>query len=239
MKKFLLLAALVLSINFSFAQKVSFGLGAGLIGSEMSTTYNGLYQANTFTSQRQETSNLTGYHFGGFVDISWKIFSIQPGISYTTKGGINDVYYSLGGYSYHSTEKLRLNYVEMPINFLVNLPVNTSKVFLGGGPYMDLGYSGKDENSLVQGNNGTTINSSVTNTVTFGSNPGSTNNYGVITASQINSPSYGLHALGGVGLNNGIFFSTGYDFALTKLSNKFNATAKLRGWDISAGFIFK
>jgi hypothetical protein len=207
MKKALLLLSLMGLINFSFAQSVSFGVNAGVNFSKISSSGNGL----TLTS-----SNTTGFHVGAVADIGFGNLSLQPGILYSTKGG------SINGSG--GTEKLTLNYVEVPVNLLYNIPLGVGKVFFGGGPYVALGLSGK---ATLTGAATTSGSGSESQNVTFGSADG-----------DVKNPDFGVNLLGGFRFTSGLSLSAGYGIGIANLSNSSGASTKNNVLSFSVGYFF-
>ena len=127
-KAFLSLLCLMGIISFSLAQSINVGIKAGVNFSKLAASSGGL----TLTS-----SSTTGFHVGAVVDLGFDNWSLQPGLLYSTKGG------TYGSAADGGTAKLTLNYVEVPVNLLYNIPLVVGKVFIGGGPYFGYGISGK------------------------------------------------------------------------------------------------
>lgn len=115
----------------SFAQKPhsSFGINAGV----------------TFASYKvkDESVSITAKSKIGFtagVTASMPLgqnFSFRPSLNYTQKGGK----YSESGF----TDKTTFNYLELPLNFVYNTSSDNGKFFIGAGPSLSLGLSGKDK----------------------------------------------------------------------------------------------
>jgi hypothetical protein len=207
MKKSLLLLSLTCLAGFTFAQTVSFGVKAGVNFSKLSASSGGVTASSSST---------TGFHVGGVADIGFGDWSLQPGILYSTKGG------SYGT----STDgvKLTLNYIEIPVNVLYNIPAGVGKVFIGGGPYFGWGVSGK---GTVTGLGTSTGSGSETTNVTFGSGQNDTKN-----------PDYGINILGGFRFQSGISLSAGYGIGLGNLSNDSSGSIKNNVLSFSAGYFF-
>lgn len=229
MKKIFLLVCLLLGVNQLFAQKVNWGIKAGLNSStivhpKQSQTATGV---NNIIDQR-----ITGYHVGIFSDIAFKNFSLQPALIYTTKGGRyenSSIYYTPSGiYPVYITNKTTLNYLELPVNVLYNIPFSKGKLFIGGGPYAAIGLSGKYNNTgQLTYNNGsgpTTTTSSGQGNIVFGSNPG---DYRLLDL--------GLGLLGGVSLNNGLLFSVNYSTGLSNITRT-TVTTKNNLFGFSVGY---
>jgi len=208
MKKAIMLFSLAGLINFSFAQSVNFGVKAGINFSNVSSSGGGL----TLT-----TSNTTGFHVGAVADIGFGSLSLQPGVLYSTTGG--SLNFSGG------TDKLTLNYVEVPVNLLYNIPAGIGKLFIGGGPYVALGVSGK---ATLSGTLTSTGGGSESQNITFGSAPG-----------DVKNPDFGVNLLGGFRFKSGLSFSAGYGIGLANLSNESGASTKNNVLSFSIGYFFK
>ena len=207
MKKALMLFSLIGIINFSFAQSVSFGVKAGLNFSNVSSSGGGL----TVT-----TSSTTGFHVGAVADIGFGNLSLQPGVLYSTKGG--SLNFSGGA------DKLTLNYVEVPVNLLYNIPVGVGKLFIGGGPYVAFGLSGK---STLSGTATSTGSGSESQSITFGSASG-----------DVKNPDFGVNILGGFRFKSGFSLSAGYGIGLANLSNESSISTKNNALSFSIGYFF-
>jgi len=222
MKKTLLLLSLIGLVGSSFAQSAKLGISAGLNQSSMSSTSNG---------STQGTSSLTGFHAGVFADFGLGSISIQPGIYYSTKGAKDDESGTqVSGsttYTYHGTATVKLNYIEVPVNVLYHVPVVAGDIFVGGGPYVAMGISGKSDASLTLTGGGVTSSASQSSTVTFGSG-----------SNDVKNPDYGINLLGGIQLKNHILFSVGYGFGLANLDNTSGSTTKNNVFRLSVGYSF-
>src|SRR3569833_2075269 len=168
MKKTLLLLALIVASMATFAQTTTFGVKAGLNSSKLTVSATG---------GSISTESLVGFHGGGVVDIGFETFSIQPGLLFSTKGGKST--------SEEGTDKVTLNYLEVPVNFLYKVPAGDGKVFFGAGPYLGYGLSGKSKSS-----DGTSTD------VTFGS-----------TTDDVKNPDFGFNFLAGYQFSQGFAFN--------------------------------
>ena len=209
MKKTLLLLCLTSFISFSYAQSLNFGIKAGVNFSKLSASASGV----TLTS-----STSTGFHIGGVVDIGFESWSLQPGILYSTKGG------TYGSAADGGTAKLTLNYIEVPVNILYNIPVGVGKIFVGGGPYFGYGISGTGTTTGAFTSTGSGTESQ---NLTFGSGPNDTKN-----------PDYGVNFLGGIRFEKGFAVSVGYGLGLGNLSNDSSGSIKNNVISVSAGYFF-
>ncbi len=122
---------LVLSASFAVAQdRTSFGILGGMNFQNL----NG----KAVTGDKLENEMQLGFHGGMNVRIPVAPeFYFQPGLMYTTKGAKN----SEGSL----TSKTKLNYIEMPLNFVYKAPLGNGFFMLGFGPYVAYAISGNVE----------------------------------------------------------------------------------------------
>lgn len=234
MKKLLLLLCLF-SANQLFGQNVKWGVKAGVNWSEISQA-NGSQTTPTGTLTINTTTNkIPGYHVGVFSNIEFEKISINPALIYTTKGGSyiadrNFVSSSGSSFSERYTNKTTLNYLELPVNILYNIPLKKGKFFIGGGPYAAIALSGKFNytSDVTNYSQGVVVNSTSNSgqaPVIFGSD---TNN--------LKKTDFGLGLLGGVGLNNGLLFSANYVIGLYNTINSNTYNYKNRVLSLSIGY---
>jgi hypothetical protein len=105
-------------VQYLHAQDIKFGVEGGINFMDIllvNPPYNTLNPSPT-----------TGYHIGALVDVYLERFSLQSGLSYTTKGALNSTF----------------KYFELPLSVLYHIPVKgVGSVFLGSGPYLGYGVS--------------------------------------------------------------------------------------------------
>jgi hypothetical protein len=218
MKKILLVLSFLFSVHSLFAQSFDFGIRGGL--NESTLDYK---QIPGNTSSRR-----AGFNAGIFADLGLGNISIQPGLFYTTKGQ-NGSYSSSATVDGQTTTvsgigKVTYNYLELPVNILYNIRTPIGKFFIGGGPYLATGLSA---HSVITTTSGSSAPNTTNYPLTFGSNNGDLKRY-----------DYGLGALGGLRLKNGLLFSAGYEHGLT--GNTYN-TAQSNKQDVislSVGYTF-
>ncbi|HZY36928.1 MAG TPA: porin family protein [Mucilaginibacter sp.] len=205
MKKLYLILALLLATVFSYAQTINFCAKAGI---NFSTLY-----LNTPNSAGNG-QYIAGFNAGAIVDIGFANFLIQPGLLYSVKGQKVEVFIGDGNQQGPSvvsgTE--RLNYLELPVNFLyVIKEIKFAKVYVGGGPYVGYGLS------VSVSADGKTTSYSFNK---FQSNP-----------------DYGLNALLGAEFKNRILVDAGYGFGLGNVSD--GNTLQNRVISVSVGYMIK
>src|SRR5690606_26689351 len=134
MKKLILsIAVLAFSVSaFAQGQPMGFGIKAGVNFPKYNFSgNNSSYQTNTATN----------FHVTAFFDapISTNWFSIQPGVCLQGRGA---------ELSSNEFGTLRPNtmWIEVPVNFVAKFPVQQAgHFFLGAGPYVVFGISGKNK----------------------------------------------------------------------------------------------
>lgn len=214
MKKTLLLLCFLGGVSLSYAQSTKFGVIGGLNLATLSSTTSG---------STNSSSSLAGFHIGVFADFEvTPSLSIQPGILYSLKGGTDDASQTSGSTTIHATDKVTLNYIEVPVNVYYHIPVTPGNIFVGGGPYVGWGLSGKEKVDV----SGSTTYSASQN-VTFGSNSG-----------DIKNPDYGINLGAGIALKSNLLFKIGYGIGIANLSNQSGSTGHNDVLSLSVGYSF-
>ena len=213
----------VLALSTSiFAQSAQFGLKAGL---NESTADVG--------KTTSKISNLSGLNAGAFAEFQFKKISLQPGLYFTQKGYNSKtsiiVPYPQGptDVSFNATGRVRLNYLQLPVNVLYNAAVKGGKIFFGAGPYYGYAISGNGKGTATSVTpNGTYVNSQNANIV-FGGESG------------YKRSDFGLDALAGFKFKNGLLINVNYEYGLTNIyKSQYSITDKNRVMGISAGYQF-
>lgn len=131
-------AALVLTTT---AMAQSTQIKAGINLANISVTDNG---------RVEEANQLTSFHVGLVSDLPLGSFiSFQPGILFTGKGSKTQS----GDASTNNYSKATTNpyYIEVPANLVFKAPIgNSAKLFVGAGPYLGVGISGKSKIEMVR-----------------------------------------------------------------------------------------
>lgn len=116
-------------MNYSEAQNTSFGITAGATFA----TYKAKAESISLTSKTK-----TGFTVGVMSSCPLgSSFSFEPALNFVQKGGkVKEA---------GVTDKVTLNYLELPLNFTFNMPSATGRFFIGAGPSFSMGLSGKDK----------------------------------------------------------------------------------------------
>ena len=147
MKKLILCGAIALVSFSASAQKksdVKFGVRAGLVSSNM--------------VQSQQDNEMAGHHgyntsfyLGGVVNVPvTSMLSLQPGLTYTSKGHSTNHQRTFGGTKYTLNYATRIHYLEIPVNLVAKLDAGSGKVLIGAGPYLSYALGGNMKNSSLK-----------------------------------------------------------------------------------------
>jgi hypothetical protein len=222
----------------AFAQSGRFGVIAGFNESTYSSLSGSAVTANT--SSQTSTSTIPGFFVGFNQSFELGQMTIQPAIIYTTKcSNVTENYFQQqfpgNNTTILTTEKQTLKYLEIPVNVLYNIPIKkVGNFFIGGGPYVEFGLSGKG--------NGTITNTVNTSGITFTSSSTTPVYSGHIDfgsgSDQVKTKDYGVDVLIGLASKKGATVSVGYGFGLTNLSNDASSKFKNSVLSLSLGYSF-
>lgn len=209
MKKiFLCIAVYCCVANTAGAQKITFGINAGLVS------------ANTFIKADSEKVGGMGSRneFTGGVAVTVpisKYFSFQPGVNFLQKGFKND----------ESATTLTLNYIEVPLNILFNTHNNitdkkTDDFFFGIGPSFAFGTSGQFKLKTDSG--------TFKENIKFGSSKND----------NLKPFDCGANVVIGCQFFNNIFFSFNYNIGLSNLTDEKEVRWRNNYLGFRAGYTF-
>ena len=213
MKKLILsIAALAFSVGaFAQGQPLGFGVKAGVNFPK----YN--YSGSNSTI---ETSSATSFHVTAFLDapLVGNYLYVQPGVSLQGKGAK-----FAEGTAFGNDISVTQNtmWVEVPVNLVAKLPTGLAgQVFVGAGPYVGFGLSGKNK---VSGGNG---NSDEFGDFKFGNDE------------DLKGTDFGLNFIAGYQLGSGLMIHGGYGLGLTNLTPDGGGNLKTtnRVWTVGLGF---
>ncbi|WP_276504093.1 porin family protein [Terrimonas pollutisoli] len=199
MKKFFLSVVTILSISLVSNAQFKVGIKAGINDNDqrIKVTEGSIYGGDKFK----------GYHAGLVGDLNLgKNFYLQPQLLFTRKGAIH--LSSTGA----EDMKIKMNYVEMPLNVLYKIDLPFGKVFGGTGVTLSYAVGGKQEQDGV--------------TKKLYSNTG--NNW--------RREDISLNFTAGLEFNNGLFVSANSQKGLRNVY-KAGADIKNRSMSVSVGYL--
>lgn len=180
-----LLTAILFTIAAANAQKASVGFSAGITLSSYKTKVD---------NDASTSDTRVGFTAGIMSDIPMgKSLSFQPAVYFTQKGGSEKE----ASIDYKLTTSL--NYVEVPLNIVFKAPSQTGNFFIGAGPSVAFGLSGKfkgefgDEKAEMD--------------VKFGSEDND----------DLKALDMGINVLGGYQAKGGFTFAVNYNHGLSNL----------------------
>lgn len=211
MKKSLLIFAFFLAANIEgYSQGAKLGVSAGAVFSNYS------FKASGFTMSAKSRAGFTA---GLVADIkAGKTFSIQPAAHFIQYGTTSEL--SDGG---SEKSELRVNALEVPLNFIYNIPAEKGRIFIGAGPSIAFHLSGKTKDS--DGNNVISEEK-----LDFGSTE----------TDDMKSINFGANFLAGYVLGNGLFFSVNYNLGLKNLEpvSEDGISSKCHYFGVRIGYFF-
>lgn len=222
MRKTFLIIILLAALTPAFAQSVKLGISAGV------------NESKATVGETQSSINwLGGLNAGVFAEVEFGNLSLRPGVFFSQKGYKSTtvlIVNTPGGApgSFNASGRIRLNYLEIPVNVLYNISISPGKIFLGGGPYYGYALSGHSKGSTVADyGNGPTYNNTEYD-VEFGKD------------GSFKRSDFGLNAIAGIKLKNNLLFSVNYGFGLTNLiQSDPNEKVKNRVAALSVGYEFR
>lgn len=216
MKKLILSTAALLCSAGLFAQS---SLGYQIRGGVNFPSYN--YGSENSLS---DTKASTNFYVSGFLDIKTsRYFSVQPGVSLQGKGAKLSV---VEAGSSKFTEKQNTMWLEIPVNLVATIPTgDAGNFFIGAGPYVSFGLSGKNKYEYENSNNS-------------GSNSSSESKFKFGKDETLKGTDFGVNFLAGYQFRSGISINGGYGLGLVNIAGEKSRanTIKNRVWSVGIGF---
>jgi hypothetical protein len=228
MKKIILASLYSILMPLSIYAQVSIGLRAGFNASDMHFSSATDPKSSLVASKDQ----LKGIHADFLLNIPlYERLHIQPVFRYITKGT------HLAPTVYQSTatdgewgNRVLVHYLEIPVNVLYKIPVGSSKLALGGGPYVAYGLGGTYRSDLKMNGN---VVTRMSRSMKFdeGDDVGASGTY-------LSRWDAGLNFTAGIELNNIVMIGANYSAGLINIDN--SAMYKVRNSyiGVSIGILF-
>lgn len=188
MKKLFIILITSIALHLSgYAQGVRFGIVAGAPISNFDV------KTNDFLPN---TKTMTGFTAGVIVDLPLgSSFSLQPGLNYVQKG--TRIEQTSDGQTLQA--KMSVNNLELPLNFLFNVPTSAGNFFIGAGPSISYALSGK-----VRVTDGT---NTISKTLSFGTT----------SEDDMRRYDFGANFTAGFTLKRGLLLAANYNAGLSNL----------------------
>lgn len=232
MKKLFLIAAIAASLGAN--AQAGFGIQAGgnLGNIQWEDTEGG-------TTTEVNTTSKFGFLIGVLADVPLSTsLSFRPELNFIQKGAKLDDTRTESGASIKTTGEVTLNFIELPLNLVYNASAGMGSFFIGAGPSIGFGISGKyDQTSTLTFPGFPTTTSSEKGDVKFDGKkaaevPASDND------AHLKSLDFGVNALAGYKMANGVFLNVGYTLGLSNLDPNENSSFKTKGFTIKLGYMF-
>jgi hypothetical protein len=228
MKKIILFSAMAASCLMSHAQ-VMLGIQAG---GNAASVKQGIPTASVKSDTR------TGVIVGVFSDIDMgKTVSFHPEFNFIQKGGENAMTYlnSYGNSTTVGENNFKFSYLELAPNFLYKIQAGKGKLFLGLGPDLSFGITGKYKESSTTTGTGGIIDSYAATKSTKVEFDGKENT----TDDRVHLKRFDLGAnfTAGYKMTNGIFISAGYTLGLLNIDPNEKYSVKNRGFFLKLGYL--
>ncbi|SCB91728.1 Outer membrane protein beta-barrel domain-containing protein [Chitinophaga costaii] len=207
----------------TFAQ-VSIGFKGGY-------TFSDLKINNTADGKSPHSGGLTAWHGEMMLNIPLGVphIYLQPDITYLRKGATFIGPKEMNSVAIGEGQKLVLDYVEIPVNFVYKVPVSFGQLAFGVGPYVAHGIYGRYGYTLNDGNKNTGYTKKVHFSDRYGSDDAAVN---------LRPWDFGLNGMINVEFNSCIVLGANYSLGLTDINRSYFGTVKNRYVGISVGFFF-
>lgn len=206
--------------------QVSIGLRGGY------TIANLLFEQTGSPLAGSSTSKLNSGHADLLLNIPLKGgLYLQPVIRYVTKGA-NFEHNNSGkpaNVFLSATNRIKVHYLELPVNLVYKIPVGFGKVTVGAGPYVAYGMNGRYNTAIEY--NGQTIQKNYQNIeFTDGDNAAATN-------MRLRRWEGGANCMLGLEFNNTLILGVNYSHGMSDLDKTSHTTVKNQYLGISMGFL--
>ena len=160
-------------------------------------------------------------------------FGIRPSLNFLQKkGGIEYKTELLPGKT--STINNTLNYLELPVQFIYKIPLGNMSAFIGAGPSLGYGVSGKIKVKgwIYEDNEGDEVDDLIEINETVDAFKKEADDGAELKRFDISA-----HAVAGVEFNSGLYVNAGYMAGLTNLAKSSDDKFKTRGIQLTVGFL--
>jgi hypothetical protein len=130
--KFLAVAVAALFSSPIWAQEMTYDAGKTTFGVRAGVNFQNINGKNA-NGNDLKNDIATGFHAGVNAEVPLGTgFYLQPGVLYSQKGT-----------EFDNDNQVKLNYIEVPVNFVYKPILGTGRMLLGFGPYVGFGLGGK------------------------------------------------------------------------------------------------
>jgi hypothetical protein len=226
MKNITLLLIAVLITGIAYSQKIKFGVVAGPDLANNKRADKIVDNSGSSNDVKNTFKPIVTFKFGAVASVPMGNFiSFRPELTYIGKGW--ETHHDFSTATDYSV-KVTSNWIEMPLNFVYNIPAKNGRFFIGVGPSVAFAFAGKMHNA---GN-------SYDIKIRFGNGQEGRYSDSVIYANRFD---IGANALGGYEFRNGFFVELNYSYGFMNFRNDLrnNPTNKNIVVGLSIGYMFR
>ncbi|MFP5040996.1 porin family protein [Parasediminibacterium sp. JCM 36343] len=185
-----------------------------------------------------DAKGLSSFHAGFIADIPVaSIVSVQTGLLLNGQGAKSNTYFTSSTTSNYVKSSFRPLYLQVPLNLAIKFPLAPdTRLFVAGGPYVEMGLSGRSTSETNIG--GVVTNSS--SDIKYNNDNPTTSAQEDASYDKLKRFDFGLNFGGGIEFKN-FMLGINYGLGLTKINstqtnNSANDNNKYRTWGIGVGF---
>lgn len=224
MKKIIVSFAIIIAALNADAQ-TKFGLQGGANLGRLFAK-SGSVEANSKIKVGAVIGAIAAVDFGGRINF-------RPELNFIQKGGKNSSTNTVSGFTYTGKSELKLSYIQLVPNFVIDLKAGANKFFIGLGPDFSFGIGGKSKDeSSTSGPGINTSNTSETNVKFDGKKNANDNEL------HLKGFDVGANTVLGFQMANGSFISLSSSTGLLNISPDDNFSLKSNTLNLNIGFLF-
>lgn len=243
MKKIILIAAIAMAGQISVAQ-VGFGIQAGAnFGMGKFEYDNAAFSGSASHSQKNKVKVGLLAGFVASVPIN-SMLAFRPELNFIQEGTKQTISGNYTFYTFEQQHEITLNYIQLPLNVVYKIPAGAGTAFLGLGPVLQFGISGKDKYKFTSATD-PADNETKTYDVKFDGKKSDDITDPNDTDGHLKRFDAGINVLAGYKLPMGVFVKLGYSHGFINIDpNKDNADASDRssyknsGFNVVVGYMF-
>lgn len=229
MKKLFLFTAFAVTTGIATQAQVKFGAHAGINAASSTAEY----PTGTGTAtEKVNYKSKVGLTIGVVAEIALSdALAFRPELNFTQKGGKYKNSETVFGMTYSQESTISTNYLEIPLNILYKFEAGGGNIFVGAGPSIGYGLSGKDK---YKNTIGTTTSEGSAN-IKF---DGKDNATATGNDEHLKALDFGANFLAGYQLSNNLFFKASYTIGLSNINPDDNSSLKNKGFGFTIGYMF-
>jgi Outer membrane protein beta-barrel domain len=164
--------------------------------------------------------------------------SFRPELNFVQKGFKLDFNQSESGFGIISKGNQTLNFIELPLNVIYNVSAGSGNFFLGAGPAIGYGISGKNSFTSVVMQPGLPDQSTTDNSIVKFDGKKDEDVAADDDNTHLKALDFGGNFLAGYKMSNGLFLNVAYTLGFSNLDPNANSSYKTNGISIKLGYMF-